>query len=56
MKWRDARNSHPEQAYTSVPKVKKQTDVNGLNSLTASLATETKISPSIAGKMKNIVL
>ena len=27
MKWRHARNSHPEQPYSSVPKVKEQTDV-----------------------------
>ena len=42
MKWRDARNSHFERAFSSVPKVKKQTDVKSLNSLKASPATEVK--------------
>ena len=39
MKWRYARNSHLEQACSSVPKVKTQTDVKSLNSLKASPAT-----------------
>ena len=43
MKWRDARNSHLEQAYPSVPKVKTQTDVNGFYGLEASPVTEAKI-------------
>ena len=56
MKWRDARNSHLEQAYSSVPKVKTQTDVKSLNSLKASLATKVQKSLFILGKMKKIVM
>ena len=41
MKWRYARNSHLEQAYSSVPKVKRQTDVKRF-SLNASPATKAK--------------
>ena len=42
MKWRDARNSHLEQAFSSVPKVKTQTDVKSLYSRKASPVTEAK--------------
>ena len=56
MKWRDTRNSHLEQAYSSAPKVKKQTDVNSLNSLLASPTTRAENSLSIADKMKKIVV
>ena len=56
MKWRDARSSHLEQAYSSVPKVKKQTDVKSLNSLKASPTTKVENSLSMVGKMKNIVV
>ena len=54
MKWRDARNSHLEQAYSSVPKV--NTDVKSLNSLKAGPATKVKNSLSVEGKMKKIVV
>ena len=37
--WRYARNPHVEQAYSSVPKVKRQTDGKSLNSPKASLET-----------------
>ena len=50
MKWRYARNSHQEQAFFSVPKVKKQTDVKSLNSLKVSPATGAKNSLSVAVK------
>ena len=40
--WRYARNPHLEQAYSSVPKVKKQTDGKSLNSLKASPETRAK--------------
>ena len=55
MKWRYARNAHLEQANPSVPKMKKQTDVQSLNGLKASPVTEAENSLSIAGKMKKIV-
>ena len=51
MKCRDARNSHLEQAYSSVPKVQKQTDRKSLNSLKASPVNKAQNSLSIAGKM-----
>ena len=38
----DARRSRPEQASSSVPKVKEQTDVKSSNSLEASPATKVK--------------
>ena len=41
MKWRFSRKSHLEQAYCSVPKVKRQTDVKRF-SLNASPATKAK--------------
>ena len=41
-KLEDARKSRLEQASSSVPKVEKQTDVNGLYSLKASPATKAK--------------
>ena len=54
--WRYARNSHLEQAYPSVPKVKKQTDGKSLNSLKASPETRAQNnSLSMVGKMKKIV-
>ena len=56
MKWRYARNCHFEQAFSSVPKVKKQTDGKSLNSLKASPETEAENSLSMVGKMKNIVV
>ena len=43
MKWRCARRSDLEQAYSSVPKVKKQTDGKSLNTLKASPETSKKI-------------
>ena len=49
-------NSHLEQAYSPIPKMKKQTDGKSLNSLKASSATKAKKSLSIAGKTKNIVV
>ena len=55
-KMEDARKSRLEQASSSVPKVKKQTDVKGLYSLKASPATKAENSLSVAGKMKNIVV
>ena len=42
MKWRDAINSHLAQAYSSVPKVKTQTDMKSLYSLQASPVTKAK--------------
>ena len=42
MKWRYVRTSHQEQTYSSVPKVKKQTNVKRLNSLKASPANKVK--------------
>ena len=42
MKWRDARNSHLEQAYSSGPKVKTQADVKSLYSLKACPVTKAK--------------
>ena len=42
-KWRDARRSRLEQASSSVPNVKEQTDVKSSNNLEASPATRTKI-------------
>ena len=45
-----------EQASSSVPKVKKQTDVNALYSLKASPATKTENPLSMLGKMKQIVM
>ena len=56
MKWRDARNSHPEQESSSVSEVKKQTDVKILNSIKASPATRATNFLSIVGKMKSIVV
>ena len=56
MKWRYARKSRLEQAYSSVPKVKKQTKRKSLNSLEASPAAEAKHALSIADKMINIVV
>ena len=56
MKWRYARNSHLEQAHSSVLKVKKQTDGKSLNSVKASPVTEAENSLSVAGKIKNIVV
>ena len=56
MKWRGARKSHPEQASSSVPKVKTQTDVKSFNGLKASPVTQAKESLSIVGKMKKIVV
>ena len=47
MRWRDARNSHLEQASFSVPKVKTQTDEKSLNSLKASPLTEAKKIPCL---------
>ena len=55
-KMEDARKSRLEQASSSVPKVKKQTDVKGLYSLKASPATKAENSLSVAGKMKNVVV
>ena len=56
MKWRDARNSHLEQACSSVPKVKEQTDVKSSNSPEASPATRAENPLSVDGKMKKIVV
>ena len=55
-KWRNARRSYLEQASSSVPKVKEQTDVESSNSPKASLATGAKNPLSMAGKMKKIVV
>ena len=52
MKWRYARNSHLEQAYSSLPKVKKQTDGKKLEQ---SKGQSWKNSLSMMGKMKKIV-
>ena len=51
MKWRYSRNSHVEQAHSSVPRVKKQTDEN-LYSLKSSPPTKAKNPLSVEGKMK----
>ena len=56
VKWRDARKFHPEQASSSVPKVKETDWRKNMNSLNASPATEVKDILSVAGKMKNIVM
>ena len=56
MNWRYVRNSHLEQAYSSVPKVKKPTDVKSLNSVKASPATEAKNPLSLVGEMKKFVV
>ena len=49
MKWRDARNSHLEHAYSSVPKVKKETGVKSLNSLKASSVNKAQKIPCLLG-------
>ena len=56
MNWRYVRKSHLEQAYSSVPKVKKPTDVKSLNSVKASPATEAKNPLSLVGEMKKFVV
>ena len=50
----DARRSHLEQASSSVPKVREQTDVKSSNSLKASPATGAENPLSMDGKMKKI--
>ena len=52
----DARRSRLEQASSSMPKVKEQTDVKSSNSLEASPATGAKKPLSMRGKMKKIVV
>ena len=47
----DARRSRLEQASSSAPKVKTQTDVKKSNSLEARLATKAENSLSMGGKM-----
>ena len=44
-----------EQASSSIPKEKEQTDVKSSKSLKASLATRVKNTLSVIGKMKKIV-
>ena len=56
MKWTDARNSHQEQAYSSVPKVKTQTYGKSSNNLKASPVTKAEHPLSIAGKMQMFVV
>ena len=56
MKWTDARNSHEEQAYSSVPKVKTQTYGKSSNNIKASPVTKAENSLSMAGKMQKIVV
>ena len=56
MKCTDARNSHMEQAYSSVAKVKTQTGGKSSNSLKASPVTKAENSLSNTGKMKKIVV
>ena len=46
-----ARRSRPDQASSSVPKVKTQIDVKNSNSLEASPATKAENSLSMGGKM-----
>ena len=52
----DARRSHPEQASSSVQKVKEQTNVKSLNSPKDSPLTKVKHSLSMVCKMNNIVV
>ena len=52
----DARRSRLEQASSSVPKVKEQTDVKNSNSLKASPATRAENPVSMEGKMKKILV
>ena len=54
-KWETQRRSHPEEASSSEPCEKEQTDVKNSNSAKTSLATRVENPLSMVDKMKKVV-